>query len=408
MKPVAHDQRPSERPAADIFEKTRRFTRAHELMAAGLYPYFRAIAESTANTVTIDGRELVMAGSNNYLGYTHDPRVLEAAEAAARRWGTGCTGSRFLNGTLELHEELERELADFCQKDAAIVFSTGFQTNLGVISSLAGRNDIVFTDKLDHASIIDGCRLSYAGVHRFDHNDVDSLRHQLARASADAGKLVVVDGVFSMEGDLAPLAELVPLCQEYGARILVDEAHSVGVLGESGIGASEELGVLDEVDILIGTFSKAFSSIGGFAAGDEEVMHYVKHHARSLIFSASMPPYALATARKCLELMRTEPERRVLVRTHANRVNAELRAMGFDTGDSITPIVPVVIGEMETTFAFWKRLFEEGVFTNPVVPPAVPDHGCLIRTSYMATHTEEHLDRVLSAFRTVGRELGMI
>ncbi len=408
MKPLAHSEAVPHRATVDVFDKTRRFTRAREAMAAGLYPYFQAISSSTANTVHIDGHELVMAGSNNYLGYTHDPRVIEAAESAARTWGTGCTGSRFLNGTLSMHEELERELAEFCGKAAALVFSTGFQTNLGVISSLAGRGDVIFTDKLDHASIIDGCRLSYADVHRFDHNDVEALRRLLMKAPPEAGKLVVVDGVFSMEGDLSPLEEIVPLCQEFGARIVVDEAHAVGVLGETGVGASEELGVLDEVDLLIGTFSKAFSSIGGFVAGDDEVLHYVKHHARSLIFSASMPPYALATVLKCLELMREEPERRVRVRTHANYVNAQLRAMGFDTGRSITPVVPVVIGESDRTFMFWKRLFAEGVFTNPVVPPAVPEGGCLIRTSYMATHTEEHLDRVLSAFRTVGREFGMI
>ena len=410
MKPLARREQlaRTQTTAGDLFEKTRRFTRAREAIAAGLYPYFQPISSSTANTVRVDGHELVMAGSNNYLGYTHDPRVIEAAEAAARTWGTGCTGSRFLNGTLSMHEQLESELAAFCRKEAALVFSTGFQTNLGVIASLAGRGDAIFTDKLDHASIIDGCRLSYADVHRFDHNDVGALRRLLMKTPVETGKLVVVDGVFSMEGDMAALDEIVPLCQDHGARIVVDEAHAVGVLGESGVGASEELGVLDDVDLLVGTFSKAFSSIGGFVAGDEDVIHYVKHHARSLMFSASMPPYAIATVLECLHLMRTEPERRVRVRTHADSMNVRLRAMGFDTGRSITPVVPVVIGDSELTFRFWKRLFEEGVFTNPVVPPAVPEGGGLIRTSYMATHTEEHLERILNAFRTVGRELGII
>ena len=392
----------------DLFDKARGFTRARELQANGFYPYFRAISQSSANTVTIDGQELVMAGSNNYLGYTHDPRVLEAAEEAGRRLGAGCTGSRFLNGTLELHELLEQELAEFCQKEAALVFSTGFQTNLGTIASLVGRDDTVYLDKLDHASIIDGCRLSRGQVRRFEHNDDASLGRQIRNSDPETGKLLVVDGVFSMEGDLAALPELVPLCKQHGVRVLVDEAHAVGVMGEHGIGSSEELGVLEDVDLLVGTFSKSFSSIGGFVAGSEDVIHYVKHHARSLMFSASMPPYAVATVRKCLELIRTEPERRLRVRAIARRINRELMDMGFDTAGTDTPIVPVVTGSVERTFLFWKRLFEEGVFTNPVVPPAVPESSCLIRTSYMATHTDEHVEHVLEAFRKIGRELGMI
>ncbi len=392
----------------DLFDKARGFTRARELQANGFYPYFRAISQSSANTVTIDGQELVMAGSNNYLGYTHDPRVLEAAEEAGRRLGAGCTGSRFLNGTLELHELLEQELAEFCQKEAALVFSTGFQTNLGTIASLVGRDDTVYLDKLDHASIIDGCRLSRGQVRRFEHNDAASLGRQIRNSDPETGKLLVVDGVFSMEGDLAALPELVPLCKQHGVRVLVDEAHAVGVMGEHGIGSSEELGVLEDVDLLVGTFSKSFSSIGGFVAGSEDVIHYVKHHARSLMFSASMPPYAVATVRKCLELIRTEPERRLRVRAIARRINRELMDMGFDTAGTDTPIVPVVTGSVERTFLFWKRLFEEGVFTNPVVPPAVPESSCLIRTSYMATHTDEHVEHVLEAFRKIGRELGMI
>lgn len=392
----------------DLFEKAHGYTKAREAQAAGFYPYFRAISDSSADTVVIDGRELVMAGSNNYLGYTHDPRVLEAAEAAARRLGTGCTGSRLLNGTLELHEKLESELASFCQKEAALVFSTGFQTNLGTISALVSRHDLIFSDELDHASIIDGCRLSRAEVRRFDHNDAASLRARLEHAATEPGKLVVVDGVFSMEGDLAPLPEIVGICREFGARLLVDEAHGVGVMGATGIGASEELGVVDEVDLLVGTFSKSFGSIGGYVAGDDAIVHFIKHHARSLIFSASMPPYAVATVRRCLELFREEPERRVAVRAKAEHVHRELKSMGFQTSRSTTPIVPVLMGDRARTFLFWNRLFEEGVFTNPVVPPAVPESSCLLRTSYMATHTDAHLDQVLSAFRKVGRELGMI
>lgn len=392
----------------DLFRKAYGYTRAREAQAAGYYPYFVPIAESSANEVVIKGHRLIMAGSNNYLGYTHDPRVLEAAEAAARRYGSGCTGSRFLNGTLDIHEELENELAKFCRKEAALVFSTGFQTNLGVISSLVGRDDVVVMDKLDHASIVDGCRLSFGETRRFRHNDLNDLDAVLASIGPKRGRMVVVDGVFSMEGDIAPLPELLAVCRRHGARLMVDEAHAVGVLGENGIGAAEEKGVLAECDLLAGTFSKSFASIGGYVAGEEAVIHYLKHHARSLIFSASMPPYAVATVRKCLELMREEPERRQRVRQIADRVRRELQGMGFDTSASETPIVPVVTGDLTRTFAFWKRLYEEGVFINPVVPPAVPESACLLRTSYMATHTEENIDKILSSFRKVGRELGVV
>jgi 8-amino-7-oxononanoate synthase len=396
------------REVADVFRKAYSYTRAREAQASGYYPYFRAIGESSANTVIIKGKEMVMAGSNNYLGYTHDPRVMEAAAAAANQYGTGCTGSRFLNGTLEIHEQLEAELAEFCQKEAALVFSTGFQTNLGTISSLVGRDDVVIIDKLDHASIVDGCRLSYGEIRRFKHNNLVELEQILSGIENDRGRLVVVDGVFSMEGDIAPLPEIVELCHRYGARLLVDEAHSVGVLGPNGSGAAEEKGVLDETDLLVGTFSKSFASIGGFVAGEDATIDFIKHNARSLIFSASMPPYAVATVRKCLQLMREEPERRLRVRQIADRMRAEFQAMGFDTAGSETPVVPVVIGDLSGTFRFWKHLFESGVFTNPVVPPAVPDTSCLIRTSYMATHTEEHLERTLSAFRAAGKSIGII
>ncbi len=393
---------------ADIFRKAYTFTRAREVKEAGFYPYFIPISASAANEVTVDGHRLVMAGSNNYLGYTHDPRVMEAAAQAARKYGTGCTGSRFLNGTLDIHEKLEADLAEFNHKEASLVFSTGFQTNLGTISSLVGRDDVVVTDKLDHASIVDGCRLSFGETRRFRHNDMKDLEAVLSAIDSRRGRMVVVDGVFSMEGDLAPLPELVAACRRHGARLLVDEAHAVGVMGRSGIGSAEEKGVLDEVDLLVGTFSKSFASIGGYVAGEEAVINYMKHHARSLIFSASMPPYAVATVQKCLELMRQEPERRDRVKEIGRRMRDEFRRMGFDTGDSETPIVPVVIGAMERTFMFWKRLYEEGVFTNPVVAPAVPESSSRIRTSYMATHTDENLETILAAFKKVGRELGII
>lgn len=408
MTPKHAAPSPQAAGVADLFQKAYSFTRAKEIQSAGYYPYFLPITWTSANEVEVDGHRLVMAGSNNYLGYTHDPRVMEAAEAAARLYGTGCTGSRFLNGTLEIHEKLERDLAAFNRKEACLLFSTGFQTNLGTISSLVGRDDVVITDKFDHASIVDGCRLSYGETRRFRHNDLEDLATILQKTDPSKGRLVIVDGVFSMEGDVAPLPQLIRVCQEHGARFAVDEAHSVGVLGEDGIGASELKGVVDDCDLLIGTFSKSFASIGGYVAGEAAIVHYMRHHARSLIFSASMPPYAVATVQKCLDLMKEEPERRQRVNQIAERMRNEFRRMGYDTGESETPIVPVIIGELEPTFVFWKRLFQEGVFTNPVVAPAVPPTSSRIRTSYMATHTEENLDRIASAFKKVGRELGII
>jgi 8-amino-7-oxononanoate synthase len=399
---------PRMQATGDVFRKTYTFTRARETQAAGYYPYFIPIEDSTANEVVVDGHRLVMAGSNNYLGYTHDPRVMEAAAQAAQKYGTGCTGSRFLNGTLDIHEKLEQDLAEFCRKEACLIFSTGFQTNLGMISSLVGRDDMVITDKLDHASIVDGCRLSFGETRRFRHNDVGDLETILKKTDPARGKMVIVDGVYSMEGAVPPLPELVALCKKYQARFVVDEAHAVGILGETGIGASELKGVVDDTDLLVGTFSKSFASIGGYVASEEKVIHYMRHHARSLIFSASMPPYAVATVQKCLDLMKAEPERRQRVLEIAGRMRAEFQRMGFDIGGSETPIVPVILGELEATFVFWKRLFEEGVFTNPVVAPAVPASASLIRTSYMATHTEENLETILGAFKKVGRELGVI
>lgn len=393
---------------ADVFRKALTFTRSAEAKASGYYPYFMPISESGAHEVSVNGHRLVMAGSNNYLGYTHDPRVMEAAAAAASKYGTGCTGSRFLNGTLDIHEKLEQDLAEFCQKEAALVFSTGFQTNLGTIACLVGRDDVVITDRMDHASIVDGCRLSFGETRRFRHNDLRDLENQLRAVEPRRGRMVVVDGVFSMEGDLPPLPEIVKLCKTYGARLMVDEAHSVGVMGATGIGASEELDCVADTDLIVGTFSKSFGSIGGYVAADRAIIEYLKHHARSLIFSASMPPYAVATVQKCLDLMKIEPERRERVKAIGARMRHEFTTMGYDIGESTTPIVPVLVGKMEPTFVLWKRLFEEGVFTNPVVAPAVPETSSRIRTSYMATHTDAHLDEILTAFKKVGREIGLI
>jgi 8-amino-7-oxononanoate synthase len=395
----------------DLFEKCHRYTRAREAQAAGLYPYFVPIAGSEGTEVRIDGRRKIMLGSNNYLGLTHDPRVMEAAEKAARQYGTGCTGSRFLNGTLDIHERLEEELADFLGKQAALVFSTGFQTNLGIISSLAGRDDVIVIDKLDHACIVDGAQLSHARVYRFNHNDMAHLERVLMRARREhpaAGLLIVVDGIFSMEGDIADLPHIVPLAHRFGGRILIDEAHSMGVIGATGAGVHEHFGLTAESDLLMGTFSKSFASIGGVAAADEQVIHYIKHTARTMIFSASMPPYAVATVRECLRILKSEPQRREKLWRNAARLKEGLQNLGFDTGLSVTPIVPLVVGDNERTFFFWKVLFEMGIFTNPVIAPAVPEKSARIRTSLMATHTDELIDEALEIFREAGRKVGLI
>jgi 8-amino-7-oxononanoate synthase len=396
-------------PAArvDVFAKAREFRRLHEVKAMGLYPYFFPIEASDATEVEIEGRRLVMVGSNNYLGLNHDPRVIAAAQAALEKYGSACTGSRFLNGNTDLHDRLEVELAALTHKEAALVFPTGFQTNLGVISALVGRNDTVFMDKLDHASIVDGSILAAGEAVRFRHGDLADLEPKLARVR-DRGKLVAVDGVFSMEGDVADLPRLTELCERYGARLLVDDAHAVGVLGPTGAGTAEHFGLTERVDLIVGTFSKAFASIGGFVAGDEPVIQYLKHHARSLIFSASMPPASCAAVLTCIDILRQEPERRERLWAHARRMKRELAALGFDVGASEAPIVPVIIGGDLQTFAFWRALYEGGVFTNPIISPAVPEHSARIRTSYIATHTDQQLDFVLEVFQRVGKRMGVI
>jgi 8-amino-7-oxononanoate synthase len=390
----------------DIFEKCRGFTRAKEAQAAGVYPYFIPLTDSEGTEVTIGNQRLIMIGSNNYLGLTMHPRVRQAAIEATQRYGTSCTGSRFLNGTLELHLELERRLARFVGTEAALVFSTGYQTNLGTLSALVGRGDFVVTDKEDHASIVDGCRLAFGEMRRFNHSDMAHLERVLAGLPEEAGRLVVVDGVFSMGGDIAPLPELVPLCQKYGARLMVDDAHSIGVLG-GGCGTAAHFGLTDQVDLTMGTFSKSLASLGGFIAGKADVLHYIQHHARSLIFSASIPPANAAAALAALEIIQEEPERIARVNQVGERMRTELRRLGFHVGASQTPIVPVVIGDDMRTFMAWKALYEAGIYTNPVISPAVPPESALLRTSYMATHTDEQLDRVLSAFAQVGQTLGL-
>ena len=391
----------------DLFEKCQQFTRAKEVKAAGLYPWFIPLTDSEGSEVTVGDHRLIMIGSNNYLGLTTHPKVRQAAIEATKAYGTSCTGSRFLNGTLELHLELERRLAEFVGAEAALVFSTGYQTNVGTISSVVCRGDFVVTDREDHASIVDGCRLSFGEMRRFRHNDMAHLERVLSGLPEDAGKLVVVDGIFSMGGDIAPLPEIIPLCQKYGARLMVDDAHAVGVLGE-GRGTAAHFGVADQVDLTMGTFSKSFASLGGYIAGAEDVIDYIQHHARPLIFSASMPPANVAAALAALEVMQEEPERIARVNQIGERMRARFRQLGFNVGASETPIIPVIIGDETRTFLAWKTLYEAGVYTNAVISPAVPPELSLLRTSYMATHTDEQLDHVLGTFEQVGRTLGLI
>ncbi|BAJ63830.1 aminotransferase class I/II-fold pyridoxal phosphate-dependent enzyme [Anaerolinea thermophila] len=391
----------------DIFEKTHQFTAAKEAIKEGYYPYFIPLNENEGTEVVYKGHRLIMCGSNNYLGLTTHPKVREAAMEAIRRYGTSCTGSRFLNGTLEMHEELERRLAKWVKKEAALVFSTGMQANLGAVSAIVGRGDYVILDKDDHASIVDGARLSFGEIARFRHNDVTHLEKVLQSLPESAGKLVVVDGVFSMGGDLALLKEMVPVCQKYGARLMVDDAHGMGVMG-GGRGTAEELGVTAQVDLIMSTFSKSFASLGGFIAGDEDVVHYIKHHARSLIFSASIPPANAAAALAALEIMEQEPERVQRVIHIGKKMKKSFEEMGYNTGNSQTPIIPIIIGDDQKTFFFWKALFEAGVFVNPVISPAVPPGMQLLRTSYMATHTDEQLDQVLEIFYQIGKQMAII
>ncbi len=391
----------------DLFDKCYAFTAAAEAKEAGLYPYFIPMSGNEGSVAIYQGRRIIMCGSNNYLGLTTHPKVREAAHQAIREYGTSCTGSRFLNGTLEMHLELERELAAWVGKDAALVFSTGMQVNLGVISALVGRNDVVILDKDDHASIVDGARLSWGKVKRFRHNDMADLERVLQSIPDDQGKLVVVDGLYSMEGDIAPLPEMVPLCKQYGARLMVDDAHAMGVLG-GGRGTAAHFGLTEEVDLIMSTFSKSFASLGGFIAGDQQVIDYIQHTARSLIFSASIPPANAAAARAALHVMQEEPERIARINEIGEKMRKGYRALGFNIGNTETAVIPIIIGDDTLTFIAWKMLLEAGVYVNAVISPATPPGRQLLRTSYMATHTDEQLDQVLAIFEQVGKQLGII
>jgi len=392
----------------DIFDKCYSFTRADEAKAMGMYPYFTPIQEVKGNKVKVDGKEMIMVGSNNYLGLINHPRVMKAAKEAVDRYGVATCGSRFLNGTLDIHIELEKKLAEFMKKEAALAFSTGFQTNQGIISTLIGKGDSVITDKLVHASIIDACRLTYGDVHRFKHNDMADLEKVLSSLDKDAGKMVVVDGVFSMEGDLVNLPKVVELSKKYNAKIMVDDAHGIGVMGKSGRGTCEHFGVEDDVDLVMGTFSKSLASLGGFVAGDAKVVSYIKHFARALIFSASITPASVATAIATVDIIQTEPERREKLWNITKKMKSGFQALGYNTGPTETPIIPVIVGNDDMAFMLWRSLREDGIFTNPVIYPAVPKGQSLIRTSYSATHTEQELDTVLASFEKCGKQLEII
>jgi len=398
----------------DIFDKfkdlskARLVVEAREAIKAGIYPFFLPLEETEGTEVKINGRKLIMLGSNNYLGLTTHPKVKEAAIEAVKKYGTSSTGSRFMNGTLKIHRELEDKLAEFLHREACIVFSTGYQANVGTISSLIGRNDIAITDKEDHASIIDGVRMSYGRMLRFKHNDMEDLRRVLESAPEDAGKLLIVDGVYSMAGDIAPLPEIMKIAKEFGVRVMVDDAHSIGVLGKNGRGTSNYFHMDKETDIIMGTFSKSFASLGGFIAGDEDMIFYVKHTARSFIFSASMSPANTGAALAALEVIKSEPERIEHLWKIADRMRNGLKQLGFDVGTSNTPIIPVYIRDRIKTVLMWKELFDNGVYCNPVLPPAVPPTESLLRTSYIATHTEEQIDRALEIFEKAGKKLGVI
>ncbi|MEJ2634974.1 MAG: aminotransferase class I/II-fold pyridoxal phosphate-dependent enzyme [Calditrichia bacterium] len=397
----------------DIFDKCMNFTRAKEAIEQGIYPYFKPIRENHGPRVVMDGQEIIMIGSNNYLGLTMDPRVQEAAIKAIEKYGTSCSGSRFLNGTLELHEELENKLANFIHKEAALCFSTGYQTNLGAISTLISKEDYIITDKTNHASIFDGIFMAAglnmgANIKRFKHNDMTDLERVLSRMDIEIPKIIITDGVFSMEGDVVRLPQLVELAKKYKARVYVDDAHGLGILGKTGRGTQEHYDIWDDVDLVMCTFSKSFASLGGFIAGKTEVIHYIKHHSRPLIFSASMPPANIASVLKSLEIIQNEPEIVHRLQDTGKKMIREYQALGFDTGDSQTPIVPIIIGDDVKTFQFWRMLFEAGVYANPVISPAVPPDKALMRTSYMATHSDNDLDIVLDTFKKIGKRMGII
>lgn len=390
----------------DLFHKCREYRDSHDARAQGFYPYFRRIEAAYGNHVVCGGEEKIMIGSNNYLGLAQDPRVVEAAADAARAYGSGCTGSRLLNGSLRLHEELEEALADFLDREAVLLFSTGFFANQGALSALTEEGDVILCDKENHASIIDGCMFAPAKLVPFRHNSPESLENRLRRADPEAGRLIVVDGVFSMSGDIADLPPMMEIAKRHGARVYVDEAHALGVIGPKGKGTAHHFGVNDEVDIVMGTFSKSLGSMGGFIGGCSEMIEYLRHKARCLIFTASLAPAVTGGVLKALQIMQEEPERIDALWRNTRKMHEGFRSMGFKIGSTQSPIVPILIGSEKNAFRFAQRLFEEGVFATPAIYPAVRYGEAIVRTSYMATHTDADLDRVLEIFAKLARELG--
>ena len=395
----------------DLFQKCLDFTRADDVKAAGLYPYFRPVEENEGPVVQIEGRKIIMAGSNNYLGLTAHPEVKAAAIDAIEKYGTGCSGSRYLTGTISLHVELEKRLAAYLGTEDVLLFSTGYQTALGVISALVQKGEYVVSDKENHACIINGCLLAKGGFAefvRYKHNDMEDLDRVLSRIPADAGKLVVTDGVFSVSGELVNLPDLLTVAKKHGARVLVDDAHATGVVGKGGRGTASYYDLVNETDLTMGTFSKTFASLGGFVAGPERVMNYIKHHSPALIFSASPTPASVASALAALNILEREPERIDRLIANADKMRKGFAEMGFHVIDSETGIVPVVVGDAELAMVFWKKLYDKGVFVNAFIPPGVPPNMSMMRTSYMATHEDEHLDAILNVFHEVGIELGLL
>lgn len=395
----------------DLFQKCWDFTRADDIKAAGFYPYFHAIEENEGPVVKIEGRKIIMAGSNNYLGLTAHPKVKEAAARAVEKYGTGCSGSRYLTGTLDLHYELEERLAKFMDKEACLLFSTGYQTAQGIIPTLVQRGEYVVTDKDNHACIVAGYMMAkgmFAEVIRYKHNDMADLQRVISKLPLKAGKLIVTDGVFSTTGEIVHLAELIPIAKKYNARILVDDAHAVGVVGRGGRGTASHFNLEHEVDLTMGTFSKTFASLGGFVVGNERVINYMKHHSPALIFSASPTPASVAAALAALDLLEHEPHRIQRLIQNADKMRQGFKRLGFKIIDGQSGVVPVIVGDDMLAFRFWRALFDAGVFVNAFISPGVPPGMQMMRTSYMATHEDEHLDRILDLFASVGRNLGLI
>ena len=391
-----------------LLDKCHQFTQAKEVMKLGHYPYFRVINSEQDTEVLVNGKKMLMLGSNSYLGLTNHPRVIEAGKKALAHYGSGCAGSRFLNGTLDIHIELEDALAKLVHKEGSLAFAAGYMANLGAISAMVQKGEFVITDKFDHASILDGCKLSDGKMLRYNHNNMNHLETILEKRAHNANSLIVVDGIFSMEGDIADIPNICKIAHKHNSCVMVDEAHSLGVLGKEGAGAAAHFDASSEVDIIMGTFSKSLASVGGFIAADKDIIHFLKHHARSLIFSASLPPASAASVLEAVKIMKEEPERIEKLWENTNYMAENFRTMGYNTGLSCTPVIPLHVGSMMNAFKMWKQLDEEGVFINPVVPPAVPPNDTLIRTSFMATHTREQLDEALEKFEKIGKRIGII